>query len=176
MGQNALFTGDNEMGCDVNLSFFAERLRGDGTYVTEFEVEKADTGYVPWFVAVDKESSQLRSGCVSEAPEPIIQPEILTWEIEHVEDNLYEMSATFANLEPDTTAYLRRVNGDGVCELPNPIAENSNPAFASMAQSILGNGSYTTSFGVRDFVSVMLIIADSEGNVLDYKNVCRDYE
>lgn len=175
MGQNTLYTAEQEEGCNPIQDYFFPQLTGDGTYVSEFEVLKEETGYVPWYVASSKDSPRLKSGCIFEEPEPVVEPEILTWEIVDTPDNQYTMQATFANLEPGVVAYLRRQNGVTECVAPDVIAENSQANFAPMADSILNNGSFTTNFGTADFVSVMLIIADAQGNIFDYKTVCRDF-
>lgn len=175
MGQNTLYTAEQEEGCNPIQDYFYPQLTGDGTYVAEFQVLKEQTGYVPWYVAATKGSLKLRSGCISEAPEPVIEPEILTWEIIDAPNGEFTMQATFANLETGVVAYLRRQNGVTECIAPEVIAENEDPAFEPWANSILNTGSFTTNFGTADFVSFMLIIADAQGNVFDYKTVCRDF-
>lgn len=171
MGQNTLYTAENDEGCNPVQNYFLPQLTGDGIYIAEFEVLKERTGYVPWYVASSESSTRLKSGCIFEAPDP----KILTWEIIDAPDGEFTMQATFANLETSVVVYLRSQIGVTECITPDVIAENSTPAFEPVANIILNTGSYTTTFDANDFVSVMLIIADTEGNVFDFKTVCRDF-
>lgn len=77
MGQNSLFTSEQGSGCEVNPTWFDNVLTGDGTYIAEYEVLKEETGYAPWYVAFERDSNQLISGCVSEAPDLDVGPNLI---------------------------------------------------------------------------------------------------
>lgn len=178
MGQNALFTADNDIGCDVNLTFFGERLRGDGPYVTEFEVEKADTGYVPWFVAVAKESTQLRSGCISAAPVPVPPSASIvsfTTSRRAPDSKHYDFVAVFDNLDSSTQVFVRSQAGTPECTLPEFIPEDTSANGERMALELKEDGETSSAFSQSVNFTVTLLLFDQDDNFLDAKSICQDW-
>lgn len=178
MGQNALFTADNDEGCNVNLNYFGEKLRGDGTYVTEFEVEKAETGYVPWYIAAEKESSQLVSGCISEEPEPVPPSASIvsfTASRNNPPGNTYTFNAVFNNLDSSTQVFVRSQAGTPECTLPDFIPEDTSANGTRMALELKEDGTTGTFFDSSVNFTVTLLLFDENDNFLDSKSICQDW-
>lgn len=178
MGQNALFTADNDEGCNVNLNYFGEKLRGDGTYVTEFEVEKAETGYVPWYIAAEKESSQFLSGCISEEPE-IVPPSAsivsFTASRNNPTGSSYTFNAVFNNLDSSIQVFVRSQAGTPECTLPEFIPEDTSANGTRMALELKETGETSSPFSSSVNLTITLLLFDENNNFLDAKSICQDW-
>lgn len=178
MGQNALFTADNDEGCNVNLNYFGEKLRGDGTYVAEFEVEKAETGYVPWYIAAAKGSSQLVSGCISEEPEPVPPSASIvsfTASRNSPTSSNYTFLAEFSNLDSSTQVFVRSQAGTPECTLPDFIPENPTANAERMADELKETGETASFFSPLENFTITLLLFDENDNFLDAKSICQDW-
>lgn len=178
MGQNALFAGDNDIGCNVDLNYFGEKLRGDETYVMEFQVARLAHCYIPWYVAAEKESSQLISGCISEEPE-IVPPSASIVSFAASRNNptgsSYTFNAVFNNLDSSTQVFIRSQAGTPECTLPDFIPEDTSANGTRMALELKETGETSSPFSSSVNLTITLLLFDEDDNFLDAKSICQDW-
>lgn len=105
-----------------------------------------------------------------------ISPQITKWEITHVANTTqYIMSAEFANLPDNAICHLRRMDGGTQCISPQILPASDGSTFQNIANEILLNGSFQTNFGSVANATIMLILADTEQNILDHAEICMDF-
>lgn len=90
-------------------------------------------------------------------------------------NNYYDFTAVVRNQRPDTMFYVRSQAGDPECALPDIIAESTSANAIRMADELKDTGTTDSFFSAASNLTIALILADAEGNILDFASICQDW-
>lgn len=89
--------------------------------------------------------------------------------------NIYDFEAVVRNQKPNTMFYVRSQAGDPECQLPDIIPVSPNNNAERMALELQASGMTYTIFNPNTNFTITLILADDEGNILDFASICQDW-
>lgn len=88
---------------------------------------------------------------------------------------VYDFEAVVRNQKPNTMFYVRSQAGDPECQLPDIIPESPNANAERMAAELKDTGTTYSTFNQSENFTIALILADDEGNILDFASICQDW-
>lgn len=87
----------------------------------------------------------------------------------------YDFAAVVRNQKPNTMFYVRSQAGDPECQLPDIIPESPSANAERMALDLQTSGTTYSFFNQSENFTIALILADDEGNILDFASICQDW-
>lgn len=160
----------------IYITDYAEgELEGGGTQYAVINLDLVPPNACVTFKAVLELKDNTEIIEIASEVRPESPPEITSYSIEYASGSNYLIKATFANLKPTTQAFIRSQQGNPDCVAPEPLPANTGSG-AAIAEGLLADGEYLQAFNRVSNFSLMLLLADGEDNVLDYKVICRDYD